>query len=232
MIESLGIVALFTVLLAKEAGVPVPVPGDLLVVGAGVAAARGDVNLALALAAILLAGALGGSIQYALVRGAARRPLLALLNRFGVRRELVDRYADRLRRRGAGGVAVARMTPGVRVVAVAASGVSGIPFVPFIAGLLVGNAVFAGAHFALGVAVGEPALQLLSAAGTPILLVVALLVALAAAGAAGWWLLRRRRAALQTDARDVDSFPLLPWADAACPACLALTALGVREVER
>ncbi|MDQ3881076.1 MAG: hypothetical protein M3295_08390, partial [Chloroflexota bacterium] len=82
----------------KEAGVPIPVPGDLLVLAAGVAAARGDVHPAVTLGVILAAGVLGGAVQYTLARGAFRRPLIATLERFGVPRVRIEAFADRLRR--------------------------------------------------------------------------------------------------------------------------------------
>jgi len=43
-VASAGVVALFALFLVKESGIPVPVPGDLIVIGAGVAAARGDIE--------------------------------------------------------------------------------------------------------------------------------------------------------------------------------------------
>jgi len=120
--EPIALAGLAALLLVKEGGVPIPVPGDLLVIGAGVALA-GDPPLALvALVVILLAGYLGGSAQFFLVRRVLRRPLLSILAAAGVRRERVDALAARLRRSGARGVALARMTPGVRIATVAAAG--------------------------------------------------------------------------------------------------------------
>ena len=133
LLPALGLVGL---LLVKEAGVPVPVPGDLLVLGAGIAAAGAGIAAGagatipapILLAAILAAGFVGGSVQFALVRGAFRDPLLRLLTRFGVPRDRLDGLAGWLRQRGAVGVAVARATPGVRVGAAAASGLAALPF--------------------------------------------------------------------------------------------------------
>jgi membrane protein DedA with SNARE-associated domain len=225
MIESLGLAALFGVLLVKEAGVPIPVPGDLLVLAAGVAAARGDVDPVAALLTILAAGLLGGAIQYLLARSAFRRPLIAVLDRSGVRRHRVESFADGLRRQGGRGVALARITPGLRVVAVAASGVAAVPVVSFLGGLAVGNAVFAGAHFGLGLLVGEPALRLVSSAAAPL---AAAGVALAVLGGLAWWLLRRRRSgAVQSGTG------FAAWVDATCPACIAFAAVqAVRNDDR
>ncbi len=211
----LGFVGVAALILIKEAGVPVPIPGDLLVVGAGVAASQGQVDALLALVAILVAGLIGGLIQFSLVRGAGRRPLLRLLRRVGVSEARLEVVAARLRRQGARGVALARATPGVRVVAIAASGLAALPLARFISGLAIGNGVFVGAHFAAGLIVGPSAVVLVAGSAAPILIV---LVGLAVAGAAGWWLIRRRRHGSSTAVGD--------WTDACCPACLALGAMG------
>ena len=124
--EPLAILGLAALLLVKETGVPVPVPGDLLVIGAGAALARDPSRAVAVLLLILAAGYAGGTAQFLLIRGTLRRPLLAALDRVGIGQERVDRLAERLRRTGARGVAVARMTPGVRVAAIAASGFAAI----------------------------------------------------------------------------------------------------------
>ena len=199
-----------------------PVPADLLVLAAGAAAARGDVDPLPVLLTIIAAGLIGGVLQYLLARSAGRGLLLAVLDRFGVRRERVEQQAERLRRGGARGVALARMTPGVRVVAVAASGVARVTLTSFVAGLAIGNTVFVSAHFGLGFLVGDSALRAVSAAAGPLALAG---LALALVGAAAWWWLGAGRGSGRVPAvAGREAFA--EWADAACPACLTVVALG------
>ncbi len=247
LLPALGLIGL---LLVKEAGVPVPVPGDLLVLGAGIAAAGAGLAAGgvpalpapLLLAAILTAGFVGGSLQFALVRVAFREPLLRLLTRFGVPRDRLDGLAGWLRQRGAVGVALARATPGVRVGATAASGLAALPFGAFLPGLVAGNTLFVGGHFALGYVAGPAALALIAATGG-FALAVGGFVILALIGAGGWRVLRRRRAAASAGgssaspvaaraarsgasgerALPLDLPSLATWAEAACPACLAVS---------
>jgi len=211
----LGLLGMAGLILVKEAGVPVPVPGDLVVVGAGIAAANGDLDPLSTLAAILVAGLVGGTAQYLLVRGAGRRPVLALLARFGVPAARLEAVSVRLRHRGATGVAVARATPGVRIVAIAAAGLATIRVDRFLVGLAAGNGVFVSGHFLAGMLVGPPALAALSGLAAPVIAIVA---ALATLGAAGWWVVRRRRRGASSAVGD--------WTDAACPACLLLGAVA------
>lgn len=202
-------------LLVKEAGVPIPIPGDLLVIGAGVASAGNPFGALVALVIILVAGYLGGGIQFTLARGALRRPLIALLTRFGVAQSRIEALADKLRRGGARGVAIARVTPGVRVPAIAASGVAALPMRDFAPGLVIGNTLFVGLHFMLGFVVGVPAAAVLERYG--LWLLVGGVALFAAIGAIGWLIVRRRRTGTRA--------ALSSWADAACPACLGLALL-------
>ncbi len=218
-----ALIVLAAILAVKETGVPIPVPGDLLVIGAGVASTRGGLPIPAIVVVLVGATVVGGIIQFTLIRGRARTAVLGLLARFGLGGAVIERGAGRLRSGGAPAVAVARMTPGVRIVAIASSAVAGVASTSFLVGLIVGNSVFLTGHFVLGLVVGEPAVQLVAGAG---LWLVGAGVALAAVGAAGWWLLARRRAQARTTATgNLDGLRTLDWTDACCPACLALAAV-------
>jgi membrane protein DedA with SNARE-associated domain len=216
-VEPLAVAGLAALLLVKEAGVPIPVPGDLLVIGAGVAVAEDPGAAALVLAVILGVGYAGGVVQFVLARRVLRGPLLSMLARVGVAESRVDALADRLRRTGARGVAVARMTPGVRIGATAAAGIASVPFAAFLMGLVIGNGVFVTGHFALGYLLGPSATDAIASVGT--LGVVAIAAALAIVGGVAWSVVRRRRAPARASG-------IGDWADACCPACLALVALA------
>ena len=216
----LGLALVVGLLLVKEAGVPVPVPGDLLVIGLGVGAGQGRFEPAVALAAAVAATIIGGCLQFALLRGPGRRALLGVLRRFGVPEARIEAQADRFRRRGATAVALARMTPGIRIVAIAAAAIAAIPFARFAAGLAGGNTVFTAGHFALGMAFGAAA-PAVAAGALPVVLGLA---TLGVVGFLGWRLLRRRRAGGATGEGTGPD-----WADACCPACLALAVLPRRS---
>src|SRR5436309_15386263 len=82
-----GLLAIFAVMLLKEIGVPVPVPSDLIMVGAGVQIASGAYSaLALALA-VGLAVLIGASIQLLLARSAGRALVYRLAALIGIRSE-------------------------------------------------------------------------------------------------------------------------------------------------
>ncbi len=220
--DILAIVGIVAILLVKEAGVPIPVPGDLIVIGAGVALA-GDPSLAaVVLILVLAAGYVGGSIQFLLARRVLRRPLLAALARVGIGEVRIEALAARLRRSGARGVALARMTPGVRIAAIVAAGLAAIPYAAFLTGLVAGNGVFVAGHFVLGYALGPSAAGVIGSAGGVGLIIVGASV-LALVGALGLAFVRKsRRVAVEGGPAPGD------WADAACPACLAVSIVQSR----
>jgi membrane-associated protein len=233
MADLTPVLGLAGLILVKEIGVPVPVPGDLVVIGAGVAASRGDLDPLVALIALIVASIAGGTVQFGLLRSVARPAMLRLLARVGAA-ERVDRQAGRLREAGAGRIAAARMTPGVRVVTIAAGAIAGAPRGAFIAGLAVGNAVFISAHFGLGYVLGEPVVRVVGAALAPI---AAIGLALAVVGLGGWLAIRARRSRANGTSTGDDRTRAEPvatdgrrafasWADACCPACLVLGAVG------
>jgi membrane protein DedA with SNARE-associated domain len=218
--EPAALLAIAGLILIKEAGVPIPVPGDLVVIGAGVAANRGDLDPLVALVAIVVASIAGGVVQYGLLRSVARPALLHLLGRVGSA-ERVDRQTERLRRGGARSVAIARSTPGVRIVAIAASALAGIPAIAFVGGLAVGNALFISAHFGLGYLVGEPVVAIVGGALGPLAIAM---IGLAIVGAVGWFTIRKLHG--RRDPASASSLgSVVAWADACCPACLTLAAL-------
>jgi membrane protein DedA with SNARE-associated domain len=215
-----ALLAIVGLILIKEAGVPIPVPGDLIVIGAGVAAGRGELDPTVALAAIVVASIAGGIVQYGLLRSVARPLILRLLDRLGST-ERVERQTERLRRGGARSVAIARSTPGVRIVAIAASALAGVPAVAFVTGLAIGNGLFIAAHYGLGYVLGEPIVEVVGGALGPLAFGA---VTLAVLGGIGWAVIAWTRGH-----RTVSPLPsVAAWADACCPACLTLAVVEAR----
>ena len=80
-LDSYGVAAACAVMLVKAIGVPVPIPGDVILLATAARAAEGKVLLWLAFVALLLALTLGGTLQFLLARGPARN----LVTRYGHR---------------------------------------------------------------------------------------------------------------------------------------------------
>jgi membrane protein DedA with SNARE-associated domain len=207
---SYGLLAIFLVMLLKEIGVPVPVPSDLLMVGAGVQLAIGAYSAIDLFGALAAAIFVGGSIQFILARSAGRAIVYRIAAIVGIGADRLDRAVARLAAGGSRAIFVGLNIPGARAAVIPAAGLARIRYLRFSAATIAGSLVFYGWHVALGYLVGPAAGALLERYSLGLLVVLAIF---AVAGLGVWFWLRRRTSAVRE------------WADAACPACLAITAL-------
>jgi membrane protein DedA with SNARE-associated domain len=209
-LDSYGIAAACLIMLIKASGVPIPIPGDVILLAMAARAAEGKVLLWLAFVALLLALVLGGTVQFFLARGPARRVVVRYGKRVGLTEARLDKVAASVRRGGPLGVGLAVLTPGVRTAVIA-------PRI-FLPGLALGSAVDLGLHFAIGYA----GAGLLATIVQPSPLLV--IPILAAVGLVAWFFVARRRHASAAVAVNA-------WAQATCPVCLLVGSLAPLETE-
>jgi LPXTG-motif cell wall-anchored protein len=218
-LDSYGVAAACAIMLVKAAGVPIPIPGDVILLATAARAAEGKVLLWLAFVALLLALTLGGTVQFLLARGPARRLVVKYGRRIGLTPERLERVAASVRRGGLLGIGLAVLTPGVRSAVIPACGLTGVSLRLFLPGLALGSALDLGLHFALGYA-GSGLLSTI-VQPSPLLLIVGL----ALVGLAAWLIIARRRHAPTSVAMNA-------WSQATCPACLLLGSVASLETER
>jgi membrane protein DedA with SNARE-associated domain len=222
LLAAYGLMALFVVMLLKELGVPVPIPSDLIMITAGVQLSAGAFGILELVVAAELAILVGCSAHFFIVRGAGRR-LIQRFGRFvGLTERRLERAASMIRERGPVAVFLALNVPAARAGVIAAAGIAGLSYRSFAPPMIAGNSFFYGWHIALGFVAGPAALALLDQMNASLLVAF---VALAVAGLLGWFLLRRRQYGEERGSRLEQ---LHTWTEAACPGCLALTALGLR----
>jgi membrane protein DedA with SNARE-associated domain len=212
----MAILASLGLLLLTETGVPIPVPGDLLMLIVGERASAGEPHVAIA-ALLLEVVTVAGTITLFI---AARGPAKSMIDRFGPRvgltPERLHRFTHAIDRPAA--LALGRMTPGARTITVVAAGGAATPWRRTLPPLLLGSTLFVQAHLALGYALGPVARDALERARGPVLAAMGVLVV---AGVLFWVVRRGRGAGLEA------------FSEAACPACLAvgaLTGLGSRRL--
>ena len=203
--------ALLGLLLLCEAGLPVPIPGDLLMILLGERVAAGAVPLAAVVVGLQVIAIAGTAALFWAARGPGKAAIARLGPRIGLTAERIERAEGLVGRRGTVALTLGRSTPGLRTVTVVAAAGSGIRSGRAIVALLIGSTLFVQGHFFLGLALGEAARATFQAAGT---VSVILLGALAVAGLIFWLVRRRGRQGLQG------------WSEACCPACLALSVVS------
>src|SRR5438105_3769235 len=163
-----GVVAGFTLILIEETGVPVPVPGDFLMLGLGVHARQGRVPLWQALLVMELATVIGASVLY-IVASRAGRDLIYSFGRYihltPARLDQAERW---LRHRGVVAIVLGRITPGLRMATVIACGIFGVPFWQFLPSLAAGAFVYILIYTLLGFFFGPSVMSALEGIHLPL----------------------------------------------------------------
>src|ERR671933_1393527 len=153
-----GLVAAFVFLLIEEAGVPVPVPGDFLMLILGVRARQGDVSLWQAIGVMEAATLMGATFLYAAARLAGR----GLVYRYGrfvrLSPERLDRAEQWLKQHGTRAVFLGRLVPGLRIVTALACGVFEMPFWVFFPAMALGALLYIVVYTLIGYFPGPPVL--------------------------------------------------------------------------
>lgn len=145
---------LFAVILVEEAGVPLPVPGDLFIAAMGVLAHSQRAAFAPTALAVATATVLGASALYLTARHAGRPLLLRVARRFGFTAAREARVERWLARNGAAAVVVGRLIPGLRIVMTVLAGALRLRHPTFVLGTALAGVIWATLYFWLGWALG------------------------------------------------------------------------------
>ncbi|HLH22878.1 MAG TPA: DedA family protein [Chloroflexota bacterium] len=187
--------ALFLVLLLEESGIPLPLPGDLVMMLAGVRVAQGRTNPLLAIFLMESATLIGSSALYWLARRGGR-PVLYRYGKFlHLELDKLERAEDFLRRHGRLAIVAGRVIPGLRIPTTLASGVFGVPYLTFLPPLALGASIYILFFFFLGLTAGPGVVRALEGPHFPL----RTLADLAGVGlAVAAYIIIRRRAHLVT----------------------------------
>lgn len=217
MVETSGLGAplALALLVPMEAGIPIPLPADLVMLLVGEQAAAGHIPLWAAVLAFEAIALVGTTLLYVLARGPGHALVERVGPKIGLTRARLDRVLAVIERRGRPALAIGRGTPGLRTVTTVAAGGSGVAPRRALPALVLGSSVFLQLHLILGYLLGPAARDAIDEAKGPAIAVIVLLVI----GAAGFWFVRRRRTA---------GAAAEAWTEASCPACLALSFVGER----
>jgi membrane protein DedA with SNARE-associated domain len=166
----------FLIVLLEEAGVPLHIPADLIMVVAGSRIADGRMSLPLTL--LLLEGAtlLGASVLYWMAaRGG--RPLLVRYGRYiHLEHHRLDQAERWVRRNGVLAVIIGRITPGLRIPTVIAAGAFGVPYRVFLPALAGGSSLYICFWVGVGYVFGPRALAMLHTVHLPVRALLSLIL--------------------------------------------------------
>lgn len=151
-----AVVVLCSVLFANEAGVPLPINGELILITGGVLVGTHAVDPWLLVPMAIVASTGGAFTGYSWARLVGEKGLQAVAERIRQGRRLA-KLSARLRRAGPLRIALYRLTPGFRVYTSLVAGAVGVDRVRFLAGVGPLIVLWVVTCTALGALVGTPA---------------------------------------------------------------------------
>ena len=141
---------LFGIILVEEAGVPLPVPGDLFIAAMGALAYQGRASMVPTVAIVTLATVVGATALFLFARHAGRPLLLKVMRRFGYTEAREARLEGWLHRHGALAVVVGRHVPGLRIVMTVVAGVLRLSHATFVLGTFLAGILWGCLYFGIG----------------------------------------------------------------------------------
>src|SRR5215211_4142044 len=190
LLEEHAEIALFIILLLEESGIPLPLPGDLVMVFAGVRVAQGRSHFLVSMLLMESATLIGASLLYLLARRGGR-PMLYRYGKFlHLELDKLAKAEDFLNRHGALAIVAGRIIPGLRIPTSLAAGVFGVPYHVYFPSVAVGASVYILFFYMLGYFFGPDVLRLVEGPHFSVRF-VAVLVGMGVVIAA-YWTIRRR----------------------------------------
>ena len=168
LLDHHGVLAGFVLILIEEAGVPVPIPGDFLMLAIGAHARQGRLPLWEALLAMEAATLVGASVLYLLAARAGRGVVYRYGRYMHLTTERLERAERWLQRHGSLAIVLGRLTPGLRIATVIACGVFGVPFWRFLPSLALGALLYILLYTLLGYFLGPTVLDVLEGIHLPL----------------------------------------------------------------
>lgn len=160
LINQHELISLFVLLTLEEAGIPLPVPGDIILVNVGRLPPHDWRSFWEVLAVASAGSILGASILYAVARKFGRDLVFKYLKFLHLEREKVGKVERWLRARGGRVIILGRLVPGLRMMTSLAAGFFRIPYFIFIFYTTLGTIFWVPIYFLLGWWIGDDFLRL------------------------------------------------------------------------
>src|SRR6266571_2186827 len=155
-------VTLFVVIAVEEAGVPLPVPGDLIIAFFGWRASGDLFEMAQVIAVCALASTTGTVAPFLVARRVGESVANRLAGWLDVDQRRVDALMRRVERSGFVGVLAGRLIPGLRVAVSLVAGTARVPLAQFSPAVFVAASIYWTAWVTLGAIVGPHLVDVVS----------------------------------------------------------------------
>ncbi len=145
--------ALFLLLFLEEGGIPLPAPGDTVILLAGAQIDRGQASIPIVVLLVVMATLLGSSVLYWISRLGGMPVVLRVCQVLHIREERLDKPGAWIRRHRGVAIVFGRLTPGLRTVTTIAAGVFQVNYTAFLAYTALSATIWAAVYILLGAAV-------------------------------------------------------------------------------
>jgi len=142
--------ALFLLLFLEEGGIPLPAPGDTVILLAGAQIDRGQASIPIVVLLVVMATLLGSSVLYWISRLGGMPVVLRVCQVLHIREERLDRLGAWIRRHRGIAIVFGRLTPGLRTVTTIAAGVFQVNYTAFLAYTALSATIWALLYILLG----------------------------------------------------------------------------------
>jgi membrane protein DedA with SNARE-associated domain len=145
--------ALFLLLFLEEGGIPLPAPGDTVILLAGAQIGRGEASIPIVVFFVVLATLLGSSVLYWISRLGGMPVVLRICQVLHIKEERLDKPGAWIRRHRGVAIVFGRLTPGLRTITTIAAGVFQVNYTAFLAYTALSATIWAAVYILLGAAI-------------------------------------------------------------------------------
>lgn len=145
--------ALFLLLFLEEGGIPLPAPGDTVILLAGAQIGRGQASIPIVVFLVVLATLLGSSVLYWISRLGGMPVVLRVCQVLHIKEERLDKLGAWIRRHRGVAIVFGRLTPGLRTITTIAAGVFQVNYTAFLAYTALSATIWAAVYIILGAAI-------------------------------------------------------------------------------
>lgn len=157
--------AVIVLLLAEEAGIPLPLPGDMLIAFSGYEIVKGELSLLYAYVMLLLSICVGSSILYAISYRFGEPLVLKIGKYIHIDEHKLRRVEHWFQKYGPWVIIIGRHIPGFRTVITVFSGIAKVKYKTFILSTLVTSVVWVPIYLFIGMKLGKNIVHFLN--GSP-----------------------------------------------------------------
>lgn len=149
-----GYLGVFAVIFIEEAGVPLPVPGDLFIAALGAVGHANASTFAMTMLFVVAATVGGSAMLFEVSRRLGQPMLMRIGKRFGFTEDRALKTERWLEKRGVYAIIIGRLTPGLRIVLTVAAGALRMRREVFILGTALASVLWVAIYYWLGYLLG------------------------------------------------------------------------------